>query len=189
MKRKFISAVIAATVIFSQIPTLNFSYVSAADNLTRQMEYLDRGTTAAVTSGGVYLSWRLLGTESLDNQAFDIYRDGKLIYTTGEHDATCYTDKSGTKNNRYTVVKSGYGIDGEKTVSPWTTNVEYKSNSVAYLDIPFTPPEGGITPDDGKEYKDKNGNTQTIDGNYTYSANDMSVGDLDGDGEYELIVK
>ena len=43
-----------------------------------------------------------------------------------------------------------------------------------YLSIPLQIPPGGTTPDGGT---------------YTYSANDCSVGDLDGDGEYEIVVK
>ena len=43
-----------------------------------------------------------------------------------------------------------------------------------YWDIPLQKPEGGVTPA-GEPYE--------------YHANDMSVGDVDGDGEYEYIVK
>ena len=46
---------------------------------TRQMERISRGLIAAKNDSGVYLSWRLLGTESLENQAFDIYKNGKKI--------------------------------------------------------------------------------------------------------------
>lgn len=140
----------------------------------RVMEKLDRGTVAVKTNGGVYLSWRLLGTESLTNQAFDIYRDGEKIYTTGGHDATCYTDSKGTADNKYTVVPKGEAIDETEAVDVWTTNTTYKGRSVAYKDIAFKVPDGGKTPTDEE---------------YTYTANDMSVGDLDGDGEYEYIVK
>ena len=138
------------------------------------MEKLDRGTVAVKTNDGVYLSWRLLGTESLTNQAFDIYRDSEKIYTTGEHDATCYTDSKGTADNKYTVVPKGEAIDKTEAVDVWTTNTTYKGRSVAYKDIAFKVPDGGKTPTDEE---------------YTYTANDMSVGDLDGDGEYEYIVK
>lgn len=117
---------------------------------------------------------RLLGTESLTNQAFDIYRDSEKIYTTGEHDATCYTDSKGTADNKYTVVPKGEAIDKTEAVDVWTTNTTYKGRSVAYKDIAFKVPDGGKTPKDEE---------------YTYTANDMSVGDLDGDGEYEYIVK
>ncbi|MBQ8301519.1 MAG: rhamnogalacturonan lyase, partial [Clostridia bacterium] len=148
-----------------------------AEEPAKQMEYLDRGTVAVVTGDGVYISWRLLGSESLSNQAFDIYRDGTKIYTTGVHDATCYTDTSGTASNTYAVVPAGTKVDGEKTVTPWTTNVTNSvnvANSIAHIDLAFTAPSDGVTP---------GGET------YTYSVNDMSVGDLDGDGEYELVVK
>ena len=131
-------------------------------------------TVAVKTNDGVYLSWRLLGTESLTNQAFDIYRDSEKIYTTGEHDATCYTDSKGTADNKYTVVPKGEAIDKTEAVDVWTTNTTYKGRSVAYKDIAFKVPDGGKTPKDEE---------------YTYTANDMSVGDLDGDGEYEYIVK
>ena len=115
-----------------------------------------------------------MGTESLTNQAFDIYRDSEKIYTTGEHDATCYTDSKGTADNKYTVVPKGEAIDKTEAVDVWTTNTTYKGRSVAYKDIAFKVPDGGKTPTDEE---------------YTYTANDMSVGDLDGDGEYEYIVK
>ena len=47
-------------------------------------------------------------------------------------------------------------------------------NPKPYMEIPMQIPEGGVTPA-GEAY--------------TYSANDMSVGDVDGDGEYEFFVK
>ncbi len=59
-------------------------------------------------------------------------------------------------------------------------NIEQKDSEKAktwdqpYLDIPLKAPAGGTTPD-GVEY--------------TYNANDCSVGDVDGDGEYEIILK
>ena len=88
--------------------------------------------------------------------------------------ATCYTDSKGTADNKYTVVPKGEAIDETEAVDVWTTNTTYKGRSVAYKDIAFKVPDGGKTPTDEE---------------YTYTANDMSVGDLDGDGEYEYIVK
>lgn len=191
MRKQLIALITAVSASFSVIP---FSpIVSAGDEngaSMRIMENLDRGTAAVKTSGGVYLSWRLLGTEDLANQAFDIYRDGTKIHTTGVHDATCYTDAQGTAGSKYIVVPSGESKDGGKAVTPWTTNVEYNGNSVAYKDIPFTAPEDGTTPAGDTytygyyEYLDEKGRTQSRIG-----INDMSAGDLDGDGEYEIIVK
>lgn len=169
----FLTAAVMVTSVAS-IPVLTSYANTNSTTEKRVMEKLDRGTVAVKTNGGVYLSWRLLGTESLTNQAFDIYRDSEKIYTTGEHDATCYTDSKGTADNKYTVVPKGEAIDKTEAVDVWTTNTTYKGRSVAYKDIAFKVPDGGKTPTDEE---------------YTYTANDMSVGDLDGDGEYEYIVK
>ena len=169
----FLTAAVMVTSVAS-IPVLTSYADTNSTTEKRVMEKLDRGTVAVKTNGGVYLSWRLLGTESLTNQAFDIYRDSEKIYTTGEHDATCYTDSKGTADNKYTVVPKGEAIDKTEAVDVWTPNTTYKGRSVAYKDIAFKVPDGGKTPTDEE---------------YTYTANDMSVGDLDGDGEYEYIVK
>lgn len=174
---KKLTAFLTAAVMVTSVASIPVLMSYADTNSTtekRVMEKLDRGTVAVKTNDGVYLSWRLLGTESLTNQAFDIYRDSEKIYTTGEHDATCYTDSKGTADNKYTVVPKGEAIDKTETVDVWTTNTTYKGRSVAYKDIAFKVPDGGKTPTDEE---------------YTYTANDMSVGDLDGDGEYEYIVK
>lgn len=169
----FLTAAVMVTSVAS-IPVLTSYADTNSTTEKRVMEKLDRGTVAVKTNDGVYLSWRLLGTESLTNQAFDIYRDSEKIYTTGAHDATCYTDSKGTADNKYTVVPKGEAIDKTEAVDVWTTNTTYKGRSVAYKDIAFKVPDGGKTPKDEE---------------YTYTANDMSVGDLDGDGEYEYIVK
>lgn len=99
----FLTAAVMVTSVAS-IPVLTSYADTNSTTEKRVMEKLDRGTVAVKTNDGVYLSWRLLGTESLTNQAFDIYRDSEKIYTTGEHDATCYTDSKGTADNKYTVV-------------------------------------------------------------------------------------
>ena len=169
----FLTAAVMVTSVAS-IPVLTSYADTNSTTEKRVMEKLDRGTVAVKTNGGVYLSWRLLGTESLTNQAFDIYRDSEKIYTTGEHDATCYTDSKGTADNKYTVVPKGEAIDKTEAVDVWTTNTTYKGRSVAYKDIAFKVPDGGKTPTDEE---------------YTYTANDMSVGDLDGDGKSEVILK
>ncbi|MCI5604547.1 MAG: hypothetical protein MR413_02710 [Clostridia bacterium] len=189
MKKK-ITAILttAATVtsiLFSAVPDTGSASASA-----RQMEYLDRGLVAADTGNGVYLSWRLLGSESLSNQAFDIYRNGSKIYTTGAADATCYTDTEGKETNQYIVVPKGESISNETAVTPLSsshyTNYgsgTYPRNQTSYMDIPIIQPAGGTS-----KTVDST-DTKTADINYTYSANDASVGDLDGDGTYEIVLK
>ena len=113
MNRKVISAAVAvamtATMSSFALPA-NAAEVKTPQYQTnaRQMEKLNRGLIAVKTTAdtrgqavnGVYLSWRLLGDESLENQAFDIYKNGTKIHTTGVHDATNWIDTSGTASDK-----------------------------------------------------------------------------------------
>ena len=131
----------------------------------RQMEYLDRGLVAAKADDGVFISWRLFGTDP-QNIAFNIYRDGTKINSTPITSSTNYLDRYGSGNSRYYIcpVINGQEMEKSKTINVWNEN---------YLEIPLNRPSGG-----------------SVGGSsYTYSPNDISVGDLDGDGEYELVLK
>lgn len=132
----------------------------------RQMEYLDRGVVAVKTGTGVFVSWRLLGTEG-SNVSFNVYRDGTKVNASPITNSTNLQDASGTSSSKYTVraVVSGTEQAASAAASVWGNN---------YLSVPLSVPAGGTTPDGVA---------------YTYSANDASAGDLDGDGDYELIVK
>ncbi|MDD9269444.1 rhamnogalacturonan lyase [Paenibacillus sp. GCM10023248] len=141
-------------------------------NAAVQLEYLGRGLVAAATSEGVFLSWRLLGNEvtghsdkGLTGTDFNLYRDGILL--TAVRDSTNYLDRSGTLASVYVVcaVVNGQEVDRSEDVVPWES---------PYYELPLRKPADGMTP---------TGQT------YTYAANDMSVGDVDGDGEYEYFVK
>ncbi|GAB2910682.1 rhamnogalacturonan lyase [Streptomyces mayteni] len=137
-----------------------------------QLEDLDRGLVAVATDEGVFLSWRLLGTEAtghtetgLSGTDFAIYRDGRRIATVT--DSTNYLDEGAASDAEYRVAPIDRGREGRRSdaVSPWADG---------YYDLPLRRPAGGVTPA-GEQY--------------TYSANDMSVGDVDGDGQYEYVVK
>nr|WP_236570595.1 rhamnogalacturonan lyase [Paenibacillus sp. An7] len=130
------------------------------------MEYLDRGVVAVKTDNGVFVSWRLLGTEG-SGVTFNVYRDGVKVNATPIMNSTNLQDSAGTTSSKYTVraVVNGAEQAASTAVSVWGSN---------YLSVPLSKPAGGTTPDGV---------------NYTYSANDASAGDLDGDGTYELIVK
>jgi hypothetical protein len=96
---------------------------------------------------------------------FRVYRDGVPIAVVT--DSTNYLDSGATGTHEYKVAAlvRGREIDRSATVAPWSTT---------HYDLPLKRPADGVTPR-GEAY--------------TYSANDMSVGDLDGDGRYEYIVK
>ncbi|MEC0129219.1 rhamnogalacturonan lyase [Paenibacillus pabuli] len=130
------------------------------------MEFLDRGVVAVKTGAGVFVSWRLLGTEG-SNVSFNVYRDGTKVNASPITNSTNLQDASGTSSSKYTVraVLSGTEQAASAAANVWGNND---------LTVPLSVPAGGTTPDGVA---------------YTYSANDASAGDLDGDGEYELIVK
>lgn len=133
--------------------------VSAAQT-TNVLEYLDKGVCAVNTGSGMLVSWRFLANDD-DNAVFNLYRDGELIYTSENGKSTCYLDKNGKNTSSYRVDT----LSGGKVVS--SDDCRLISNN-SYFDIPLQPPTAsGIT----------------------YSPNDMSVGDIDGDGQYELFLK
>lgn len=150
----------------------------------RQMEYLNRGLVAVKVTNGVYLSWRMLATDS-KNVGFNIYRNNTLINTLPITTSTNYSDASGTISSQYKVIPVIDGVEiaeDLQIVSPWAQQ---------YKVIQLQRPAAGITPPNVTHDGTASGVAVNYpDGeNYTYTPNDMSVADLDGDGEYELIVK
>ncbi|MBD7968730.1 rhamnogalacturonan lyase [Paenibacillus sp. Sa2BVA9] len=160
--RKLGICILAAAICYS---AGGFSGQAHAAN-PRQMEYLDRGVVAVKTDTGVFVSWRLLGTEG-SGVTFNVYRDGVKVNATPIMNSTNLQDAAGTTSSKYTVraVVNGAEQAASSAVSVWGAN---------YLSVPLSKPAAGTTPDGVS---------------YTYSANDASAGDLDGDGTYELIVK
>ncbi|MES2848264.1 MAG: rhamnogalacturonan lyase [Bacteroidota bacterium] len=132
----------------------------------RQMEYLNRGVVAVRTSASqVYVSWRLLGTDP-DAISFNVYRGGIKVNDTLVTSSTNFIDNT-SLTSTYTIRPVIGGIEQSESL-PAT------SWSQPYLTIAVDTPASGVT----------------LAGEvYTYTANDCSAGDLDGDGEYELIVK
>lgn len=136
-----------------------------AEGAARQMEALNRGLVAVKTDGGIFVSWRFLGTENA-SVLFNVYRDGQKL-NAAPVKTTNYVDKNGSAGSTYTVrtVVNGTEQPASEKASVWAQ---------PYHSVPLDKPAGGTTPK-GEAY--------------TYSANDASVGDVDGDGQYELILK
>lgn len=166
--KRFISTLTSAVMAFSVLPSVMPAYAEGTDTSgARRVEYLTRGLTAVKTDGGVFMSWRLLGDEPL-TQTYDIYKNGELYVS--DVDAVNYTDTDGFSYDTYQVVPAGTPADEVDancdSVSVWTDN---------YYDIPLNKPAAGTIAQTGASY--------------TYSVNDASVADLDGDGELEYIIK
>jgi len=131
------------------------------------VEKLDRGTVAIRSGNGNLVSWRLLGPEYNTNIAFNIYRNGAKINNAPISTKTNYWDSGAPSQAQYYIrsVVNGVEQDASKTITAWG---EQK------LRIPILKPSTGKTPSNE---------------DYTYSPNDASVADLDGDGDYEVILK
>jgi len=138
------------------------------------MENLDRGLVAVSTPDGVYLGWRMIAdVEYLDpptRVAYVVYRDDAPLTTV--KDSTNFLDLQGSPDVQYQVAAI---VDGERQeLSPKVTAWPQD-----YLRIPLQIPPAGVTP----------ATCISPNEHYTYSAGDGSVGDLDGDGRYEIVLK
>ena len=147
--------------------SLGFILLSSSVLSQRLMENLGRGVVAIhKEQGKVFISWRVLGTDPKDI-SFNLYRatnDGKEIklnekVITG---ATNFLDENPdmSKNNLWFVRPI---VNNKELKSSGDFKIAAGAPVKKYLSIPVRTPE-------------------------RYRPNDCSVGDLDGDGEYEIIV-
>ncbi len=140
---------------------------ASSANAQRQMEKLGRGVVAINQGDGkVFVSWRLLGSEP-DSIGFNVYRASGAGQPVKRNSApltqaTCYQD-SGVDFSQpvsYSVRAVVGGIE-----QPASAPFRFPANAPVrqYLSIPLQPARG--------------------------IPNDASVGDLDGDGDYEIVLK
>ncbi len=131
----------------------------------RQMEYLNRGVVAVPDGqGNIFVSWRFLVSDD-DKVGFNVYRainkqKATKINTTPITAVTNFSDKNTDSTKSYT-----YHVTPVLNAKELATSEKFTLPALAkaYLSIPLQTPAG-------------------------YSANDASAGDLDGDGEYEIII-
>ena len=135
-----------------------------------QRERLGRGIVAVRQDADrVAVSWRYLSADPMKT-AFNLYRDTTKIATIPAGTGTFYTDTYRSEAaTTYTVKPVVDGWEGEGAAYTLPANAP-----MGYIDIPLDRPADGVTPA-GQPY--------------TYSPNDASVGDVDGDGTYEIILK
>ena len=125
-------------------------------------------------TGKVLVSWRMLPGDDADT-GFDLYRTigtgAEKKIASNVKNRTCYQDGSASKtaDNHYRLTYAG----SEETLSEFTLTKAQVSGGLPYISIPLA------------DTKDVYENTSKI----VYTANDVSIGDLDGDGEFELVVK
>lgn len=126
----------------------------------RVMETLNRGLIAVPAGAGTYLSWRLFGTEP-SNLGFNVYKGAAKLNDVPLSGATIFTDNTSGAGT-YTVRPVINGQEG-------TPSEPARKLAENFHAIDLQIPQAGS--------------------GYSYTANDASVGDLDGDGEYEVILK
>ncbi len=161
MNKNIVAALLLAA---SSSAMAQYSHTVNADNL-------GRGVLAVKTGNGVFVSWRSLPTDD-KALSFDIYRDGTKINSEPLSRMTNFTDKDGKSDSKYVIKALLNGVEKESTAAGnvWASD---------YMKIHLDRPEGGTSkPGGAKEMRD-----------YTYTPDDVSVGDVDGDGEFEFIVK
>ena len=129
-----------------------------------QMEKLNRGVVAVKNGSNLFVSWRFLGTDDEDNTTFDVLQNGTEVKSNLYVTNTSFTGSASDKIQVVTKV-NGVAVDTSAVITPWGDY--YKSIK---LDRPANA-------------------TNIKNFEYSYTPNDCSVGDVDGDGEYELFVK
>jgi len=115
-------------------------------------------------TGKAFVSWRQLGTESKDI-TYKLYRNQSLIFTSSGTQPTCYQDIASSDSARYMVSTVIDSIEQDTCNPVGVQQTIYKRFAVRR-------PDGGVTP--GGE-------------SFSYTPWDASVGDLDGNGDYEIV--
>lgn len=168
MKKKIVTALLAGTVsamtfngMSAFVPYANA--VKVNNTQSNVVEYLNRGISAINTGEGMLVNWRFLASDP-DDAVFKLYRGNDLIYTSTDKDNS-YSKGATCFLDKSGNVKSVYKVEcynGTKLISSDTCSIQSDN---AYFDIKLNRPSSNHTP------------------------NDMSVGDVDGDGQYELFLK
>ena len=160
MKRFLLFATLLCSLLCQAQTNYDFSRL--------EMEKLGRGVVAVRQSPEeVFVSWRYLGDDP-SRIAFNVYRDGRLLNDSPIKDVCWFVDTNSSSDAAVYEVRpvSGKAAGGSFTL-PANAPEGYLPIAIE-APAPQTMPDGQVA---------------------TYSPNDCSIGDVDGDGEYEIFLK
>ena len=163
MNTRTVKRIVRVSVLSVLISLAPCSTLQAQTTPESQMEKLGRGVVVLpnASGGGRFISWRFLGTDNPQRTTFDLLRNGTVVKS--DLTVTNYKDTGGSATSEYQVVVK---VDGQEV----ETTAPVKSWDQQWFKLPLELPAKGAQGGD-------------------YFPNDCSVGDVDGDGEYELFLK
>jgi len=164
--RKYLSVVLICGSLLCGFAQPNYNFARL------QRERIGRGLVAIRKSPAeVILSWRYLSSDPL-NTAFNVYRDGARLNKKPLVEGTFFSDNN--PNSTTAVYEVRPEINGVETHHLDGKYSLPQNAPTGCIEIPIRRPSDGVTPTGDK---------------YSYSAGDASIGDVDGDGEYEIILE
>lgn len=128
---------------------------------------LNRGLLAVKTASGVLVSWRWRTADDPTHTRFRLYRNGRLIGSNPITERTNFLDTGGSTTSLYTLEV----LDAEGRVVERQEGVKAWDSQVAYVSL-----QGGAP-------------TDPTSAGATYTPNDASFCDMDGDGVYDIVLK
>ncbi len=141
--------------------------IDSRPDIQRQVEDMGRGLVAVKNENGVFVSWRWKGTESIDTK-YNLYKNGTKL-NSEPMSLTNYTDIDGTLSDKYSVSSVYDGTESVKCAEAPVWDGYYE---IPLGDPPAAAAVEGVTDNDG-----------------SYTPGEIAIGDLDGDGEYEFVLK
>ena len=150
--------------LFLSIVALSFHIIGV--HAQRTTDKLDRGLVAvpANSGSGNFVSWKIFGEEYYDTE-YNLYRDGEKINDTPLQ-LSNYIDRGGKSSSTYQVAPVVRGVEQEKCAEVTRWAGQYKDVLIQ-----------GVVNRNGANVTSK------------YEINDISLGDVNGDGLQEFIIK
>lgn len=156
---------------FEESAEMTQKLINNRPDVQRRMETLDRGVVAVRNGNDVLVSWRWLGTESASVK-FNVYKNGTKL-NDEPLNITNYMDNSAKQGDTYTVTAVVDGVESEQSKSAAILEE-------GYIEIPLSVPTDVKMAMDGEN---------EVNVNDPFMPCEASVADLDGDNEYEIVLK